>query len=419
MMHSKDLPTPIPPRFRRDGTYLITGGLGALGLLVARWMVEQGATRLILLSRRKFPARSTWGHVAPDSTLGQQIAAIRDLERQGAIIHLASVDVTDEAQVASFLEEFRSEQWPPIRGVIHSAGVIQDQIILRMDAQSFNKALHPKVRGAWTLHRVLADEPLEFFVLFSSIGSLVVSVGQSNYAAGNAFLDALAHYRRAHAQPARSIGWGPWALGMVTEFNLIESFARRGMYTISDEQGTQFMRRLLGRDFTHLSVMDADWPLVCQSYSMGIVPPMVAHLAEAESGAMAASDSAASTVSILEQVAHTAEEERQTVLADYLHDLVAKVLRIERARFDVQQPLNTLGMDSMIAIELKNQIDHHLRVNISVVDLLQGSNIMLITSRILPQLVFEEQHDEDDIEALLQDIEQLSDEEAQQLLTVE
>ncbi len=419
MMPSKNLDNPIPPRFRRDGSYLITGGVGALGLLVARWMIERGATRLILMSRRQFPARSTWNQIDPDSPLGQQIAAIRELESQGASIHLAAVDVTNEAQFRAFLAEFRREHWPPIRGVIHSAGVIEDQIILRMDAQSFNRALHPKVHGSWTLHRALADEPLEFFVLFSSIGSLVVSVGQSNYAAGNAFLDALAHYRRAQARPARSIGWGPWALGMVTEFNLIESFARRGMYTISDEQGRQFMSRLLGRDFTHLSVMDADWPLVCQSYSMGIVPPMVAHLAEAETISMATGDSAQAAVSILEQLARTDEQERQSVLASYLHELVAKVLRIERSRFDVQQPLNTMGMDSMIAIELKNQIDHHLRVNISVVDLLQGSNVLLLTSRILPQLVLEEQRDEDDIEALLRDIEQLSDEEAQQLLVVE
>lgn len=419
MMPSNHLSSPIPPRFRRDGSYLITGGLGALGLLVARWMIERGATRLILMSRRQFPARSTWSQVAPDSPLGQQIAALRELESQGASIHLAAVDVADEAQVATFLQEFRREHWPPIRGVIHSAGVIQDQIILRMDAESFNKALHPKVHAAWTLHRALVDEPLEFFVLFSSIGSLVVSVGQSNYAAGNAFLDALAYYRRARARPARSIGWGPWALGMVTELNLVERFAQRGMYTISDEQGRQFMSRLMGRDFTHLSVMDADWPLVCKSYSMGIVPPMVAHLAEAATISLATGDGPQAMVSILEQLTQTDEQERPTVLATYLHALVAKVLRIERSRFDVQQPLNTLGMDSMIAIELKNQIDHHLHVNISVVDLLQGSSVMLITSRILPQLVLEEQHDEDDIEALLQDIEQLSDEEAQQLLLVE
>jgi acyl transferase domain-containing protein len=419
MMPAKNLANPIPPRFRRDGSYLITGGLGALGLLVARWMVERGANRLILMSRRTFPARATWNQIAPQSTQGRQIAAIRELEHLGASIHLAAVDVTDEAQLTDFLGEFRGEHWPPIRGVIHSAGVVQDQIILRMDAPGFNQALHPKVRGAWALHRVLADEPLEFFVLFSSIGSLVVSVGQSNYAAGNAFLDALAFYRRAQDRPARSIGWGPWAMGMVTEFNLIDSFARRGMYTISEEQGMQVMSRLLGRDFSHLAVMDADWPLVCQSYSMGIVPPMVAHLAETETISMASGDNAQPAVSILAQLAGTAEQERQTLLADYLHELVAKVLRIQRSRFDLQQPLNTLGMDSMIAIELKNQIDHHLRVNISVVDLLQGSSVMLITSRLLPQLAFEDQPDEDDIEALLQDIEQLSEEEAQQFLSVD
>ncbi|NJN67598.1 MAG: acyl carrier protein [Chloroflexaceae bacterium] len=210
-------------------------------------------------------------------------------------------------------------------------------------------------------------------------------------------------------------------MGMVTEFNLIEAFARRGMYTINEEQGIHLMNRLLGRDFPHFAVMDANWPLVCQSYSMGIVPPMVAHLAETETSGSPSGDHAQTAVSMLEQLARTDEPERPTVLADYLHDLVAKVLRIERSRFDVQQPLNTLGMDSMIAIELKNQIDHHLRVNVSVVDLLQGSHVMQLTSRILPQLVLETtgDGDEDDIEALLRDIEQLSDEEARQLLSVD
>lgn len=420
LVRSKNLSHPIPPSFRSDGSYLITGGLGSLGLLVAHWMVDRGATRLILMNRRTLPARSEWHQIDPRSTTGQQIAAIRELENRGASIHLVAIDVTNEEQLAHFLAAFQREGWPPIRGVIHAAGVVQDQLIQRMDAETFNSALRPKIHGAWALHRQLADAPLEFFVLFSSIGSLIVSVGQSNYAAGNAFLDALAYYRRAQERPARSIGWGPWTMGMVTELDLIESFARRGMHTINDEQGKQFMHRLLGRDFTHVAVIDADWPLVCQSYSMGIVPPMVAHLAEEAtvSGATPGTTTGAA-ISILDQLAQVEEQERQPRLSDYLHDLVAKVLRIERSRFDVQQPLNTLGMDSMIAIELKNQIDHHLRVNVSVVDLLQGSSVMLLTTRILPQLSFAELTDGDEIEALLAEIEELSEEEAQQLLVVE
>ncbi len=416
LMPSKDLPSPIPPGFRRDGSYLITGGLGSLGLLIARWMVERGAMRLILMSRRAFPPRSDWALIDPESQIGQQIAVIRELEYKGASIYLATADVTSETDLAHCLSELRALDWPPLRGVIHSAGVVQDQLMMRMDAHTFNTVLRPKIHGAWTLHRVLADAPLEFFVLFSSIGSLVVSIGQSNYAAGNAFLDALAYYRRAQGRPARSLGWGPWAMGMVTELDLIESFARRGMHTISAEQGKQLMNRLLGRDIIHAAVIDADWPLVCQSYSMGVVPPMVRHLAEAASITAATSDSAQSALSILDQMAQVEQDERPALLADYLHQLTAKVLRIERARFDTAQPLHTLGMDSMLAIELKNQIDHYLRVNISVVELLQGSSVMLLATRILPQLVFAAPAEMDDIETLLQDIEQLSAAEAAHLL---
>ncbi len=119
--------TPAPPlRWRTDGSYLISGGLGDLGLLVARWMVEQGARRLILLGRTKLPSRSNWPSVEIGSRAARQITAIRELESLGASVHLASVDVADEGKLNGFLDKFRTEGWPPIRGVVHAAGVLQD-----------------------------------------------------------------------------------------------------------------------------------------------------------------------------------------------------------------------------------------------------------------------------------------------------
>ena len=128
----------------------------------------------------------------------------------GASVHLASVDVADEDQLGAYIDEYRAEGWPPIRGVVHAAGVLHDGLLAQLDAPAFDSVLRPKVTGGWLLHRLLEDAPLDFFVMFSSAGSLLGQPGQGNYAAANAFLDALAHHRRALGQPALSINWGAW-----------------------------------------------------------------------------------------------------------------------------------------------------------------------------------------------------------------
>ena len=156
----------LSPRWRPDGSYLITGGLGDLGLLVARWMVEQGARRLILLGRTKLPPRASWSSLEAGSRLAHQIAAIRELESLGACVHLASVDVADEGQLSAFLHEFRAEGWPPIRGVVHAAGVLQDGLLVQLDAAALDAVLRPKVTGGWLLHHLLKDAPLGFLRTF-------------------------------------------------------------------------------------------------------------------------------------------------------------------------------------------------------------------------------------------------------------
>jgi len=250
-------------RWRTDGSYLISGGLGDLGLLVARWMAEQGARRLILLGRTKLPPRSKWNSVETESRLTQQITAIRELESLGACVHLASVDVADEGELSGFLDEFRAEGWPPIRGVVHAAGVLQDGLVVQLDAAALTTVFRPKVTGGWLLHRLLQDDPLDFFVLFSSAGSVLGQPGQGNYAAANAFLDALAHHRRAQGQPALSINWGAWAgkgfADSVGGKRLAARLALLGISSIAPEQAMEILGRLLGPvSYTHLTL-----PTIC------------------------------------------------------------------------------------------------------------------------------------------------------------
>ena len=181
---------------RRDGTYVLTGGLTGLGLTTARWLAEQGAGGVLLLGRR-----------APSE---EARAVIAEMEALGARVFTAQADVGDTAALSSVLDDARREIGP-IRGVIHAAGVLDDGMLSEQTPERFARVMAPKVRGGWALHKLTLEDPLDFFILFSSGAALLGSPGQSNYAAANGFLDGLAHYRQARGLPALSINWGSWA----------------------------------------------------------------------------------------------------------------------------------------------------------------------------------------------------------------
>ncbi len=246
---------------RADSTYLMTGGLGDVGVQVAHWMVQQGARRLILMGRTPLPPRSEWKHVDPASSIGRKIAAVESLEASGASIHLAAIDLTDEHQLVKFIETFRSENWPAIRGVFHAAAVIEDRLLINLDAGAFRAVLRPKAVGAWLLHRLFTD--VDYFVMFSSVGALLGQAGQSNYAAANAFLDALAHYRQGIGKAGVSINWGAWrGLGFAASSGgqqTITYLEAQGMSSFSAEDGLKAMKMILEGNHAQVAVMPANW----------------------------------------------------------------------------------------------------------------------------------------------------------------
>lgn len=414
LQDSGDLALPLPPTFRADGAYLITGGFGGLGLCVARWMIEQGARRLLLMGRNPLPPRSEWSQVDPNSKTANQIAAIRELEALGASIHTITADVSDEQAVTQTLATYEAEGWPAIRGVIHSAGTAFPQMMLQMSEDDFNRVLRPKVTGAWILHRYFQNHSLDCFVLFSSIASLVVSTGQGNYAAGNAFMDSLAAYRQSQGLPCISINWGPWAdIGMATQLDLLEFFEKRGNYPIPPSQGLSILGDLMGQHRPQVAIAVADWPKVgTNNYVMGIAPPMLAELIAEGQQTGARSQDDLNEEGVLQQLADAEVADRPQILESYLQALAARVLRLESSRFTVEQPLNTLGLDSMMAIELKNYVENGLSVNVAVVDLLSGSTITQLAEKLMPQLILDDASDET-LSALLED---MSEEEALALL---
>lgn len=188
---------------RGDSTYLITGGWGGLGLTTSKWMVQQGVRHLVLLGRSK-PSE-------------QAMSVIEQMRDEGAEVVIALADVSDPVQVENTVQGIRQDM-PPLRGVIHAAGILDDGALLNLDVARMKSVMAPKVDGTWNLHRSTLTDPLDFFVLFSSVVSVLGSPGQGNYAAASAFLDALSYYRRQMGLPAISINWGPWAdVGLAAE----------------------------------------------------------------------------------------------------------------------------------------------------------------------------------------------------------
>jgi acyl transferase domain-containing protein len=389
LTRSTRLSSPLPPAVRRDGSYLITGGLGALGLVVARFLVSRGAGHLVLMGRRELPARAGWRDLPPDHPQRNLVGEIIALERLGATIHLATADVTDEQQLAGWLADHTSQGRPPIRGVVHSAGLVEDELLARMSTESFQRVLRPKVRGGWLLHRLLQDQPLDFFALFSSVGSVMASPGQANYAAANAFLDALAQHRRSLGLPAIAIGWGPWSTGMVEQLNLEQFYAKRGIDLITEQAGAKILERVLDQRPAHLVAISVDWDRARESAPTATMPPMFAVLAEGEGQQDDGGEQEQDSV-LLARLSQAQQDERPGLVAAHLHQTVAHALQLDADAFTDQDSLTGLGMDSMMAVEVKIRTEAALKVDISILDLLQDATIAGLADRILGSLVLDE-----------------------------
>lgn len=409
---SKSLAPSLPAHFHPDRTYLITGGLGSLGLVVARWLVENGARHLVLMGRSVLPDREEWGGLDPESAVGKKVMAVLELESMGATCHLAAVDVEDPKMLAEYLDAFKEAKRPPIRGVIHSAGVAHPKLMIHMDAAEFNRVQRPKTIGSWNLHQILRDESLDFFILFSSVASVVVSPGQSNYGAGNAFLDSLAHFRRAQGLPGLSINFGPWGeIGMATQFDdLNEYFTKRGMNPMTTAGGLNALARVFGQEVTQVMILSADWSMVKEmNYPVGVKSRLIAevdsspHLEGAveeegysihqstDSGATTQAAELKEEQDIWENLEKEEESDQHAFLASYLLDMVAKILRLNKAKRDqmnIEQPLDSFGFDSMMAIELKNILDNALDMDLAVVDLLNGSSASQLSEKLILQRRF-------------------------------
>jgi len=361
--------------FRGDASYLITGGLGGLGLTVARWMVSRGARNIVLVGRS-----------APS---GDTLRVIDELERQAARIAVRQADVSREEDVAEVLH-WIAGTLPPLKGIIHGAGILRDAALLQQDWTRFEQVMAPKISGAWNLHSLTLSTPLDIFVLFSSQASLLGSAGQGNHSAANAFLDALAHHRRAMGLPALSINWGAWEqVGAAAQANLSSHFARRGLGYIAPEKALSAFEYLLEQDLAQCAVMRVDWAKFARQFSGG-KSPLYASLMRPASEPVKLAEPMKDRADFLLELTALEPAERHARLLGCVRDQAIRVLRFDPSeRLDIDQPLIELGLDSLMAIELKNHIETDLGVVLPLPRILEGPSTVELTDQVMQQLHIE------------------------------
>jgi acyl transferase domain-containing protein/aryl carrier-like protein len=384
---SKPRPVPVRP----NATYLITGGLSRIGLIIAGWLADRGARHLILAGRNSLRDRQEWDDVASGTIEGARITAVRKLENLGVNVQTVGVSMGDEASVNGVIRQILSPDQPPLRGVFHAAGVTEYEALGNQTAERMREILAAKMVGAWLLHRLLADVPLELFVLFSSSSSLLSAPMLGSYSAANVFLDAIAHHRRATGKAALSVNWGAWSeAGMADLFrakdesNLnIRTGATKGVGVLSTQRALEALELLLEDGAVQAGVMPIDWTSWQRFYGSLALSPYFSLLI---SGTIFGTPSKTAGAENREHIITARPDDRVKMLRDYLAGQMARILKVSLDSIESETPILNMGFDSLMSIELQNEIDKNLGVRVALSRLMQSPTLWELTDWVVQML---------------------------------
>ena len=354
---------------RPEGTYVISGGLGALGLEVARHLVECVARRIVLLSRRALPARKTWATLSGEMT--NAVHQIQRLEQAGATVCSIALDLGASGAATSLADKLEALSLPPVLGVVHAAGVVEDQLVLETTSDSFNRVLAPKVAGTLALHEAFPPTTVDFFVLFSSCGQLFGFPGQASYASGNAFLDSMAEHRRALGDNAIALQWTFWrGLGMAalnpTSEEFIEAeIQNKGITSISRDDAFRAWTHVAKYNISHAVVLRSLVLEADDMLPMDILEDIVVRRAPAGAEKSEVDGLITSTGSSIGGKIPAPGPERNAVLMARISECVASVLQLPSVEdVDPKAALSELGMDSVMTVALRRQLQQALKVKV-------------------------------------------------------
>lgn len=331
------------PTFTADGCYVVSGGLGGLGIELAQWLADRGARDIVLLGRRN-----------PDARAAEAMTAMR---ARGVAVTAVRADVSDPAQVDTVLGQIRS-QGAQIRGVFHLAGVLRDGTLANLTWADFEDVLGPKALGAWNLHCATEQDPLDHFVMYSSAASVLPSGGQSNYAAANAFLDGLAAHRRACGRPGIAVSWGSFSeVGMAAGNAVIDKHMQgRGLAAISPAESHQALGAAMASGQVHVAILAIDTARWYRAHPYARAVPLFELLRENAGAA----DSGAACINIAELPA----EERSEKLREILMSHLAAVLGLDIDEVPTQTSFIDFGLSSLALIEFKNGLGAALDIEL-------------------------------------------------------
>jgi myxalamid-type polyketide synthase MxaE and MxaD len=394
---AKDAPAPV----RADGAYLISGGFGGLGLVVARWLVARGAQHLALFGRR-----------GPSDHARRAIGELRDA---GAEVIVCRGDVARGDDVRRILDELPAGV--PLRGIVHAAGVFEARTLANLDAAGFTSVMDAKVEGALNLHAATLDRPLDFFAVFSSVAAVLGFPGVASYAAANAALDAVVARRRADGRPGLSIAWGRWTdVGMhATRGDGNHRLAMDGLGNLTPEEGTLALERALTGDSTHVLVTRLDVGRWARAYPNG-ARSLLRDLRMEEPATVTSGSVAARLLAI-------PHDSRLEALATWVGEQVGQVLRVATARVTPSEPFKAMGLDSLMSLELRHRIERALTIVLPVTAIWNYPTVAALASHLHERLDLgapaepaAPPSDSHDIEQILEEVEGLSEDEVQRIV---
>jgi len=361
-----ELPAKLPP-VRGDATYLVAGGLGMLGRSVAKWLVDKGAQHLVLTGRNA------------SSNAAQEIFSAAEIN--GAAIRVIAADMSRNEDVSRVIQTI-SKELPPLRGVVQSAGVLDDGILAQLNWDRFAPLFEPRVYGSWLLHEYTKSLPLDFFILNSSLWSLLGSAGQGNYTASSAFIDSLAAHRCATGLPATAINWCAWSgggLATVSGSRGEAMLSSLGMKFVSPNSAVQAFDKLMRRKVDEIAVAVVDW----STYSGKVGnPPFLSELLD-DKGHVTPSRVAQARITVGASRESRNDQPRQQLLSRLQQHITAKLGFTEA--IDPDQALNEIGLDSLMSVSLSNSLEGEFGFPVPVAELISGPTINQLVDHLVDE----------------------------------
>ncbi|MBZ5569146.1 MAG: acyltransferase domain-containing protein [Acidobacteriia bacterium] len=344
-----------------EGSYLITGGLGALGLKIARWLVEHKARHLVLIGRRGLPERTSWADVDPTTEAGRCIAAVNALEAMGATANVMAADVSDRSGMENLFARF-GRAWPALHGVVHAAVKVPDERrICDLDERALREMLSAKVAGTRNLMDLAGNQPLEFVALFSSMAALLGLKGGGHYAAASQYLDAIAHDRRLSGLPVTSIDWGGWN-EMRSPTGEIRRVVRVGpttgsIHPMPSSKALEAMEAALISGLPQVAVAAIDWETF-RSLHESRRPRALTSRLGSQGKRTAPPVGKEGTRDLRSRLSAAAQTERRGILQTFVRAAIARVLGIRNPdSIDPDKGLFEMGLDSLMSIDLKTRLE--------------------------------------------------------------